>query len=155
MRTKKKKRKTPDWREDLMRKYDGIFRERTLPMTHTCMCWGLDVSDGWEKLLENLCARLAGIERLTGVKVIARQVKEKYGTLRFYYDVNPGTVPGDIASLAEDLIDQIVSKAEHDSGHTCESCGELGKIRDSGWTVTLCDNCFEKRERERKSHESV
>jgi len=57
----------------------------------------------------------------------AVQVKEKYGTLRFYmnYSINE----------MEDLI-QI---AEDKSAVTCEVCGEPGELRNHGWLFTFCD----------------
>ena len=61
------------------------------------------------------------------INVVATQVKEKYGTLRFY-------VYG-----ADEYIDGMIHMAEGMSATTCETCGNPGKIRDGGWTRTLCD----------------
>ena len=60
-------------------------------------------------------------------KFIATQVKEKFGTLRFYY--NGG----------DDFIDGVVSFAEGMSSEVCEYCGNKGKTRHGGWVRTLCD----------------
>jgi len=60
-------------------------------------------------------------------QVVATQVKEKYGTLRFYL------------SHEDDYISGIVAMAEYLSGLTCETCGAPGKTRGSGWVRTLCD----------------
>jgi hypothetical protein len=57
------------------------------------------------------------------------QVKEKFGGLRFYAD--------DVPEAGEDLI----RKAEGDSYHICEECGEPGKLRAKGWWKTRCANC--------------
>lgn len=59
---------------------------------------------------------------------VAAQVKEKFGTLRFYYDGG------------DDYINGVVSFAENSSAHTCEECGLPGKLRHGGWVRTLCDN---------------
>lgn len=59
----------------------------------------------------------------------AAQVKEKFGTLRFYM------------TTYDDEIENLICKAEVKSGKTCERCGKPGKLRDSGWWVTLCDAC--------------
>jgi len=56
------------------------------------------------------------------------QVKEKFGTLRFYCG---GT----------EAIDKYVRLAERFSSVTCEDCGKLGKANDSGWIRTQCDAC--------------
>jgi hypothetical protein len=60
-------------------------------------------------------------------QVIAVQVKEKFGTLRFYYDGGDNYVRG------------LVSMAEWASAHTCETCGERGKIRGTGWVYVSCN----------------
>lgn len=59
--------------------------------------------------------------------VVAVQIKEKYGTLRFYYDGG------------DDYISGIVAMAENMSARTCEQCGAPGKPRRGGWIRTLCD----------------
>jgi len=61
-------------------------------------------------------------------QVVAVQVKEKYGTLRFYY--NGG----------DDKIDGMVAMAEIMSARVCETCGSPGKLRKGGWIRTLCDH---------------
>lgn len=60
-------------------------------------------------------------------QVIATQVKEKYGTLRFYYYGGDEYCSG-VESMAESM-----------SAVTCEVCGSPGKIREGGWVRTLCD----------------
>jgi hypothetical protein len=62
----------------------------------------------------------------TGFAVV--QVKEKFGTLRFYH-------PGN------DAIDRYVRLAERLSSVTCEDCGKRGVQNDSGWIRTHCDDC--------------
>ena len=62
----------------------------------------------------------------TGLAVV--QVKEKFGTLRFYCG---GT----------EAIAKYVRLAERLSSVTCEDCGKLGKANDSGWIRTQCDAC--------------
>lgn len=57
----------------------------------------------------------------------ATQIKEKFGTLRFYY--NGG----------DEFIGGVISAAENISAHTCEICGNPGKLRSGGWMRTLCD----------------
>lgn len=59
-------------------------------------------------------------------QVIAIQVKEKFGTLRFYYE---GGDP---------WVDGITSMAESMSARTCEECGNPGKPNSNGWIRTLC-----------------
>ena len=60
-------------------------------------------------------------------QVVAIQVKEKFGTLRFYY------------SGGDEYIHGVVSMAESMSGCTCEECGDSGIRHGGGWIQTLCD----------------
>jgi hypothetical protein len=60
-------------------------------------------------------------------QVVAIQVKEKFGTLRFYFG------GGDA------YIDGIVSMAESMSGRTCEQCGAPGTSTSGGWIRVLCE----------------
>ena len=66
-------------------------------------------------------------------QVTLDQVKEKFGTLRFYY------------SGGDDYISGMVSLAESMTAVTCESCGNR---RGGGWVHTYCEPCEEKREAE-------
>lgn len=59
-------------------------------------------------------------------QVIATQIKEKFGGLRFYY------YGGD------DYIRGVVTMAEEMSYRTCEECGAPGTSTESGWIRTLC-----------------
>ena len=67
-------------------------------------------------------------------QVTLDQVKEKFGTLRFYY------------SGGDDYISGMVSLAESMTGVTCESCGNIGERRGGGWIHTYCTPCEEARE---------
>lgn len=60
-------------------------------------------------------------------QVVASQVKEKFGGLRFYY------------SGGDDYISGIVAMAEEISLRTCEICGDAGKSRNTGWIKTRCE----------------
>ena len=67
-------------------------------------------------------------------QVTLDQVKEKFGTLRFYYTGGDAYISG-MVSLAESL-----------TAVTCESCGNVGKTRGGGWVHTYCEPCEEARE---------
>lgn len=60
-------------------------------------------------------------------QVVATQVKEKFGTLRFYY------YGGD------DYCRGVESMADSMSAVTCEDCGSPGKLLTQGWHRTLCE----------------
>jgi hypothetical protein len=77
-------------------------------------------------------------------QVTLDQVKEKFGTLRFYY------------SGGDDYIRGMVSLAESLSGVTCEGCGNQAQTNwpePGGWVRTICESCEEKRSAEWKKYQ--
>lgn len=141
----------------LVEKYPKIFANRYKPMTETCMCWGFTHGDGWYNIINMLCANIQShidwcnsqrelllkdnpynLEIPEAVpQVVADQVKEKFGTLRFYY------------SGGDDIIDGMVRMAESMSGVTCEECGAPGETGGRGWITTLCQKHRDQREEAR------
>ncbi len=120
--------------------------------------FGLDVGDGWYQLIRDMCGEIVAVYEAKGaaVDLVVDQVKEKYGTLCFYYhhhkDQNtpihasdglpvgssPRLPPG--ASDLRQKVARIVDKYEEKSAHVCELCGEPGSLReDLDWMLTLCD----------------
>lgn len=73
-----------------------------------------------------------------GEDITISQIKEKFGTLRFY--IYGGS----------DAIDKLIDTAEDLSSVTCEQCGQSGELRDNGWLFTLCDECWDKKLKEEK-----
>lgn len=136
---------SPEKTKILLERYPKIFRQHKLPMTQTAMCWGFDCGDGWFHILDALCASIENAlynarendkdSDKENVGLEATQVKEKYGTLRFYYGV------GGVSEGYARYIDGLVSMAEHMSGRTCERCGAPGKTVGGGWLTTLCKTC--------------
>lgn len=126
--------------EYLCKVFPKIFAERNLPMQETCMCWGFSCGDGWFNIINQLCQNIQhhidwkNKEKEVVAQVVVSQVKEKYGTLRFYY------------SGGDDTIDGMVSMAESMSGVTCEECGNIGESNNSGWIKVLCETHREERE---------
>jgi hypothetical protein len=127
--------------------YPKIFANRFGDLKETAMCWGFECGDGWYNILNVLCANIQHHidwrrdRRESMLKdnpynqpvpdeipqVIVDQVKEKFGTLRFYYHGG------------DDKIDGMVRMAESISAFTCEKCGSAGKMRGRGWLYTACD----------------
>jgi hypothetical protein len=135
----------------LVEKYPLIFKNRYGDMKETLMCWGFECGDGWYQILDSLCANIQSHidwshknhewdikwneehpEEQRSVReiipqVVAVQVKEKFGGLRFYYDGGDEQIYG------------MVRMAESWAANTCEECGHPGKMRTGGWIRTLCD----------------
>ncbi len=156
----------------LVKKYPIIFKDYKGDMRETCMAWGIATGDGWYDIINDLCQTITKIIGKKDFKVIADQVKEKFGGLRFYYhmDFEPNIFDGVRGAYAKfmchnlwgiaynktiefkkkfyktipEKIDDAVTHAEHLSYITCETCGAPGKRRSGGWIRTLCDKCGKK-----------
>ena len=139
---------------DLVKAYPKIFKN---------VDFGIECNDGWYDLLDTLCYTMQRhcdvantryiIETdkyqfvVEGdpeyVQVVAAQVKEKLGTLRFYVDGGDATTEG------------MIQMAEQMSTRICELCGSPAKTsRDSGWLHTTCDACNKRIRLERKGWKS-
>lgn len=92
-----------------------------------------ECSDGWFDLIYKLCADIDAVCEKLNLTVNdwphASQIKEKFGTLRFYVD------------RGIDPVYDLIEAAEALSAKTCECCGLPGKCRSGGWIRTLCDTC--------------
>lgn len=85
------------------------------------------VGKGWRHIVENLVKEIIKIAPNTKIT----QIKEKFGTLRFY-------CWGD----GNDEIFKLIQKAVQESGETCEGCGTKKNVTTKGsWILTLCDKC--------------
>jgi hypothetical protein len=88
--------------------------------------WGMwiGVGPGWYSLVTTLDEKIA--ELFPDYEI--EQVKEKYGTLRYYCSVD-----------GEDSVHTLIEAAEAASRVTCEKCGAPGKLGSSeGWWRTTC-----------------
>ena len=132
----------------LVEEYPLIFANRHDDMKTTAMCWGFENGDGWYNIIDRLCACIQShIDCATKQRefllksnpynisipdevpqVVAQQVKEKFGELRFYY------VGGD------DTIEGMVRMAEAMSAVTCEVCGCPAKTTGGNYIRTFCDD---------------
>jgi hypothetical protein len=110
----------------LFEKYPALYRGHKWPITMNLMAFGFECGDGWFEIIDKLSSDITAIDK----DVVAVQVKEKYGGLRFYTEGGTDAV--------FDLIDQ----AENLSLKTCERCGEPGTVRDEGWVYIMCDKCW-------------
>lgn len=132
----------PENTKRLYARYPRLYRRKDWPMTKTCMCWGFSCGDGWFDLIDRLSMKLeTEIERqrLAGVPeegwIAADQVKEKFGTLRFYLSHYSHD------DAASKRVEKAIDTAERESERTCENCGASGSIREGGWVHVYCDKC--------------
>jgi hypothetical protein len=130
----------------LCEKYPKMMVNRNKNMQETCMCWGFECGDGWFNILDQLMGNIQhhidwkNRKEEVVAQVTLDQVKEKFGTLRFYY------------SGGDDAIDGMVRMAESMSGVTCEECSAPAKTHGPGWIRTICEPCETKRETERAEY---
>ncbi len=121
---------TPELDTQLVTDFPLLYGDRNAPMSQTCMCWGFP-DDGWEPLIRRLSEKLepliAALPEAEREHCRASQVKEKFGTLRFYM------------SASTDEMDALISDAEDESARTCETCGAPGKLVGKGWVKTACE----------------
>lgn len=118
---------TPEHDKLLCEKYPKLFAQRNKPMNETAMCWGFECGDGWFDLVDRLCSLLQwDIDHNRQPQIEVTQVKEKFGSLRFYTDV------------ATDRQDGCISMAESMSSRICEVCGCPGATNTEGWLSTRC-----------------
>lgn len=125
----------------LVERYPKIFVNRYGDKMETAMCWGFEHGDGWFWILDNLCDSIQSyIDNNNKYRdddkkisqVVAMQVKEKFGTLRFYY------------SGGDQYIDGMVAFAENLSANTCEFCGTMENVGTTqGWISTICKDCYD------------
>ena len=117
----------------LCERYPKMMVNREKSMMETCMCWGFECGDGWFNILDQLMGNIQhhidwkNKKEEVVVQVTLDLVKEKFGTLRFYY------------TGGDDIIDGMVRMAESMSGVTCEECGNPGKRIGGGWVTTVCE----------------
>lgn len=156
-------RMSPDKQQAIFDKYPKIFRDRTKPMTETCMCWGLEVPESWLPIVDALCAAIQ--QPFSGScstaadgsdegwsyefpQVVADQVKSKFASLRFYYHLEPDVAflekakrfpktAEAIYSRCAGYVDGAIGLAEVLCEQTCEETGAPGKpmVRGGWWKV--------------------
>lgn len=117
----------PDLDRLLCSRYPTIFRERHAPASRTAMCWGFCCGSGWYPLIDTLCGEIQHRVDMTDAKpVVALQVKEKFGGLRFY------------VSGGDEFTTGVIWLADHLSTVICEECGAPGVQAGRGWIKTRC-----------------
>lgn len=123
---------------DLVEKYRPLFYdEHGLHPAN----YGIACSDGWYAILDDLLNiiqhhvdhknkyRTEGEEEL---KFQVAQIKEKFGTLRFYFDGG------------NEYINGLVRYAEVLSRNVCETCGSNQHVGiTTGWFKVRCQSCAE------------
>jgi hypothetical protein len=124
---------------------------------------GISFARGWLPLFERLCAEIDSVLGEERRRFHWVQVKEKYGSARFYWQLGRYDRPiavdiiGPEATVSVKLpksrrrrpvesdetlmerIGEIVRAAEDETRNICIACGELGQVDDTGgYLLVLC-----------------
>ena len=137
--------------EDMAKQFNNMYQQ-----------FGCEIDDGWFSLLNSLCEEIMQVyhNHACQPNIVVDQVKEKYGTLRFYYHFRSrqdnAHTPHTLADLNFKLstnnismhkeIANIIRKRENESLTVCEKCGARGVLRtEQLWIYVLCDDCLNKK----------
>lgn len=121
---------SPELKEKLYTEFPEIFPQKD----GYAMVWGFECGDGWYDLIRTLCKTIQGHINSYSPKdrppqTEAIQVKEKFGTLRFYTNIH--------SEFAEGAIEMAAAM----SAKICESCGKPGRFLKGGWVKVRCEEC--------------
>lgn len=115
----------------LFEKYPEFFKGHKLSKRESCLAFGIQCDDGWYNIIDSACSVIkphCEREKITSFEF--QQIKEKFGTLRIYYQGS------------DRYIDGVLDLAETISYRTCEVTGKPGRIcctANKGWVKTLCE----------------
>ena len=103
--------------------------------------WIDDMPDSWrekfaEPMLEELKKILIKGDYLSEYRLV--QVKEKYGSLRWYANGIPMVIYDEYSKWE--------NKWEAKSSETCFWCGENSVAWTDGWILPICQNCIDERQ---------
>lgn len=131
-------------RDKLVEKYPTIFRHivNKTSLSRSSMILGFECGDGWYQIIDDLCAAI--MEQPDGKHVVAEQVKEKFGGLRFYISCASDADPTAVRDFT--VIHKLIDDAEARSLTVCEWCGTTENVTTGGhrWIRSLCRECHEK-----------
>lgn len=142
--------------EGFMEKYPILFQDKDKSPQQTCMCWGIECPEGWLELLTELCNKLEFLNNTAckqfNVAIVATQCKEKFGGLRFYYDILPLCEDENFEKtyhIIYELVGDIIRMAEIHSENICQVCGKTLWTKNerkvsTGWIGFYCKECAEK-----------
>ena len=119
---------SPENDKKLTDRFGHILKPRNSP-NHALAMFGFECGDGWYDMLFNLLTNIENYLKTQPKDVVdsfcVQQVKEKFGTLRFYCS-------------GDNEIEKLINAAEDISAVTCEACGKPGKMRNGGWLSVQC-----------------
>lgn len=95
--------------------------------------FGIECSNGWKGIIQPIFDYIEEYNKSHDEKIEIFQVKEKFGTLRFY------------CSFYTDELNKLIQEAEEKSYYICELCGSTEHVgKTLGWILTCCEDCVKK-----------
>ena len=96
-------------------------------LMESLMGFGFECNDGWFDIIYSLCEEVEKAAKdIKDFEVL--QVKEKFGSLRFY------------TNFSNEEISKLIIEAMNKSHKTCEICGKVGTLcSKNNWVKTLCE----------------
>lgn len=111
--------------KELLEKYPQIFNPKPY-------CIGYEIEEHWIPIIDKMCQEMMDYYEKNPDVPIQRcvQMKEKFGTLRFYLE-----------AYTKEL-DIIINKAEKSTSKICLKCGSKDDVKPTkGWIKYLCKEC--------------
>ncbi|MGG6270682.1 hypothetical protein ACQ4M3_38830 [Leptolyngbya sp. AN03gr2] len=117
--------------EQLFERFDRLYRGRHRPQTENLMCYGFCCGDGWFDLIWQLSEQIEAYcqQHPQAQDLMATQVKEKFGELRFYTQPKIWDV------------EYLIDAARMRSLQTCELTGAPGNLCKLQSEVDFC--CYQ------------
>jgi hypothetical protein len=113
-----------EWRAEIVSTYSRIFhRPKSLP----------ECGEGWRWLIEDACKEIEDALRPEeGDTINLVKIIERGGVLNIFWE-------GTLSARARVEVERAIEWANMKSAHTCEVCGDLGRLYTSnGWLLTAC-----------------
>jgi len=138
---------------NLQKRFPKILRELGGDPSKTCMSvshGGIAIGDGWIPILEKLFEFCQFNHDENGYpQLVADQIKEKFGSLRFYYHFedcdSKNADLGKQWNRTENMLEGACRFAELLTQTICEICGQPGELSGERWRVVRCESCLNKK----------
>ena len=136
-------------------KYPVFLKEMSLDEMQSCMAFGFSCGEGWYKALDEFFQSVETLNSLLfqlgwpDYAVVAKQIKEKYGLITVFWDIEtPEEFNKDVSDSIYKHMMSIESSLEFRCVLTCEKCGKVSSDlkRTKGWISYLCEDCYRERE---------